>query len=123
MKIMSEKTGKEYPTVELCLAAEKEYDDKLAKEKEEKEAKEQALVAKKEAALAERKEAASKARQIPRVKHDKKTAILEVKEISKALSQIDIKSRIIKNIQENICLQNLRDYLLPLLMNNQVSIA
>ena len=36
MKIMSEKTGKEYPTVELCLAAEKEYDDKLAKEKEEK---------------------------------------------------------------------------------------
>ena len=60
MKIMSEKTGKEYPTVELCLAAEKEYDDKLAKEKEEKEAKEKALVAKKEAALAERKEAASK---------------------------------------------------------------
>ena len=42
MKIMSEKTGKEYPTVELCLAAEKEYDDKLAKEKEEKEAKEKA---------------------------------------------------------------------------------
>ena len=60
MKIMSEKTGKEYPTVELCLAAEKEYDDKLAKEKAEKEAKEKALVAKKEAALAERKEAASK---------------------------------------------------------------
>ena len=60
MKIMSEKTGKEYATVELCLAAEKEYDEKVAKEKAEKEAKEKALVAKKEAAIAERKEAASK---------------------------------------------------------------
>jgi hypothetical protein len=30
MKIISEKTGKEYPNVELCLAAEKEYDDKIA---------------------------------------------------------------------------------------------
>jgi hypothetical protein len=60
MKIMSEKTGKEYPTVELCLAAEKEFDDKVAKEKAEKEAKEKALIVKKETALAERKEAASK---------------------------------------------------------------
>ena len=60
MKIMSEKTGKEYPSVELCLAAEKEFDDKVAKEKAEKEAKEKALLAKKETALAERKEAASK---------------------------------------------------------------
>ena len=58
MKIMSEKTGKEYATVELCLAAEKEYDDKIAKEKAEKEAKEKALVVKREAALAERKAAA-----------------------------------------------------------------
>lgn len=60
MKIISEKTGKEYNSVELCLAAEKEYDERIAKEKAEKEAKEKALVAKKEAALAERKEAASK---------------------------------------------------------------
>ena len=60
MKIMSEKTGKEYPSVELCLAAEKEYDEKIEKEKAAKEAKEKALVAKKEAALAERKEAAAK---------------------------------------------------------------
>lgn len=37
MKIMSEKTGKEYATVEECLAAEKEFDDTIAKEQEEKE--------------------------------------------------------------------------------------
>ena len=55
MKIMSEKTGKEYKTVEECLAAEKALEEQLAKEKAEKEAKEKALVAKKEAALAERK--------------------------------------------------------------------
>ena len=60
MKIMSEKTGKEYASVEDCLAAEKEFDKKLAQEKAEREAKEKALVAKKEAAIAERKEAASK---------------------------------------------------------------
>ena len=60
MKIMSEKTGKEYGSVEACLAAEKEYDERIAKEKAEKEAKEKALVAKKEAAIAERKAAASK---------------------------------------------------------------
>ena len=60
MKIMSEKTGKEYATVELCLAAEKEYDDKVAQEKAKKEAEEKALVVKKEAAIAERKEAAAK---------------------------------------------------------------
>ena len=60
MKIISEKTGKEYNSVELCLAAEKEYDERIAKEKAEKEAKEKALTVKKEAAIAERKEAASK---------------------------------------------------------------
>ena len=60
MKIMSEKTGKEYSSVEACLAAEKAYDEKIAKEKAEKEAKEKALVAKKEAAIAERKAAAAK---------------------------------------------------------------
>ena len=30
MKIYSEKTNKEYATVEDCLAAEKEYDDAIA---------------------------------------------------------------------------------------------
>ena len=60
MKILSEKTGKEYPNVELCLAAEKEFDEKVAKEKAEQEAQQKVLVAKKEAALAERKEAAAK---------------------------------------------------------------
>lgn len=58
MKIISEKTGKEYPNVELCIADEKAFDDKVAKEKAEQEAQEKALVAKKEAALAERKVAA-----------------------------------------------------------------
>jgi len=37
MKIISEKTNKTYATVEECLAAEKAYDEKIAKEKEEKE--------------------------------------------------------------------------------------
>lgn len=60
MKIMSEKTGKEYATVELCLAAEKEYDDKIAAEKAKKEAEEKALTVKRETAIAERKEAAAK---------------------------------------------------------------
>ena len=60
MKIISEKTGLEYPNVDACIAAEKEYDDKIAKEKAEKEAQEKALIVKKEAALAERKAAAGK---------------------------------------------------------------
>jgi len=60
MKIMSEKTGKEYSSVELCLAAEKEYDEKVAAAKAKKEAEQKALAVKKEAAIAERKEAASK---------------------------------------------------------------
>ena len=33
MKIYSEKTNKEYKSVDECLAAEKEFDDKLALEK------------------------------------------------------------------------------------------
>ena len=81
MKIMSEKTGKEYPNVELCIAAEKAYDERIAKEKEEKEAKEKALVAKREAAIAERKEAASKV-------EEKRQALLKAqKEFSDELQQ------------------------------------
>lgn len=60
MKIMSEKTGKTYATVEECVAAEKAYDEKVA---EKKAAEEKALAerkAKNEALIAERKEAASK---------------------------------------------------------------
>jgi len=37
MKILSEKTGKEYQTVEECVAAEKEFDEAVAKEKARKE--------------------------------------------------------------------------------------
>lgn len=37
MKIYSEKTNKEYATVDECLAAEKEYDAKVAAEKAKKE--------------------------------------------------------------------------------------
>lgn len=37
MKILSEKTGKEYMTVEECLAAEKEFDKAVAEEKARKE--------------------------------------------------------------------------------------
>ena len=38
MKIISEKTGKEYKTVAECEAAEAEYDAKIKAEKERKEA-------------------------------------------------------------------------------------
>ena len=76
MKIISEKTGKEYNSVELCLAAEKEYDERIAKEKAEKEAKEKALTVKKEAALAERKEAASKV-------EEKRKALIEAQKAYK----------------------------------------
>ena len=37
MKIISEKTNKTYATVEECLAAEKEYDEKIAAEKAKRE--------------------------------------------------------------------------------------
>ena len=60
MKIISEKTGKEYNSVELCLADEKAYDERIAQEKAKKEAEAKALAVKKETAIAERKEAASK---------------------------------------------------------------
>ena len=42
--------------------------------------------------------------------------------IAKLLSEIDIKSIIINNVQENIKLQKIRNYLLPLLMNAQISL-
>ena len=60
MKIISEKTGIEYSTVEDCLAAEKAFDEAEAKKKAEAEAREKALIAQKETALAERKQAAGK---------------------------------------------------------------
>ena len=85
MKIMSEKTGKEYKTVEECIAAEKAFDDKIAKEKAEKEAKEKALVAKKEAAIAERKEAASKVEEKRKVLIEAQKAYKE--ELSKFCSK------------------------------------
>lgn len=37
MKILSEKTGKTYATVDECMAAEKEFDDALEAEKKKKE--------------------------------------------------------------------------------------
>lgn len=37
MRILSEKTGKEYQTVEECVAAEKEFDEAVAAEKARKE--------------------------------------------------------------------------------------
>ena len=66
MKILSEKTGKEYASVEECLAAEEEFDKALA---EKKAAEEKALAERKaqqEALAQERKSAADeveKARQ------------------------------------------------------------
>ena len=60
MKIYSEKTGKEYPNVELCLAAEKEYDDKIAAEQKAKEEKALALKKQEEQLANERKADAEK---------------------------------------------------------------
>ena len=60
MKIFSEKTNKEYKTVEECVKAEKEFDEKIAAEKA---AKEKALAekkAKEEKALVTRKADAEK---------------------------------------------------------------
>lgn len=60
MKILSEKTNKEYASVEECLAAEKEFDRMIA---EKKAAAEKALAerkAKQEAVANERKAAAEK---------------------------------------------------------------
>lgn len=68
MKIIS-KTGKEYNTVEECLAAEKEYDDKIAQAEKEK----KALAVKKEAEIAARKEAAAKV-------EEKRQALLSAEE-------------------------------------------
>ena len=59
MKILSEKTNKEYASVEECLAAEKEFDEAIAKEKAEKEKALAIRKEKQEKALAERKAAAS----------------------------------------------------------------
>lgn len=81
MKIMSEKTGLEYPNVDACIAAEKEYDEKIAKQKADKEAEQKALIAKKEAALANRKAAAA-------VVEDKRKALLAAqKDFKDALSK------------------------------------
>lgn len=73
MKIMSEKTGKEYASVEACLAAEKEYDDAIAAKKA---AEEKALAerkAKNEVMVAERKTAAAKV-------EEKRQALLSAEE-------------------------------------------
>lgn len=76
MKIICEKTGKEYASVEACLAAEKEYDDAIAAKKA---AKEKALVerkAKNEAMVAERKTAAAKV-------EEKRQALIEAQKAYK----------------------------------------
>ncbi len=74
MKIIS-KMGKEYATVEECLAAEKEYDDAVvAKKVEEKALAERK--AKNEAMIAERKNAAAKV-------EEKRQALIEAQKAYK----------------------------------------
>ena len=58
MRIFSEKTGKEYKTVPECLAAEKEFDEAVAKEKAEREAAAAKEKARRDKLAAERKERA-----------------------------------------------------------------
>ena len=82
MKIMSEKTGKEYASVEACLAAEKEYDDAIAAKKA---AEEKALAerkAKNEAMVAERKTAAAK-------DEEKRQALIEAQKAYKVIKRIN----------------------------------
>lgn len=55
MKIYSEKTNKEYATVDECLAAERQYDEAVAKAKAEKEKALAEKKAKEEKLNAERK--------------------------------------------------------------------
>ena len=72
MKIYSEKTNKEYASVDECLAAEKEFDEAIAKKKAEEE---KALVtrkAKQEALAATRKDRAAEV-------EEKYKAVLEAK--------------------------------------------
>ena len=59
MKIYSEKTNKEYATVEDCLAAEKEYDDAIAAKKAEEEKALAEAKAKREELATARKERAT----------------------------------------------------------------
>lgn len=74
MRIFSEKTNKEYATVEECVQAEKEYDAKVAEEK-----------AKRETALAERKAQEEKAIATRKADADKvETARKKMVEASKA---------------------------------------
>ncbi len=72
MRIISDKTKKEYATVEECVQAEKEFDEKVA---EKKAAEEKALAVRKEKAeklATERKEAAAKV-------DEKRKAMMEAK--------------------------------------------
>lgn len=81
MKIISEKTGKEYPNVELCLAAEKAYDEAQAEKKAKEE---KALAVKKaqeEKAIAERKVDAEK------VEEARKAVIEANKAYNKAMNE------------------------------------
>ena len=55
MKILSDKTNKEYATVEECLAAEKAFDEMVAKQQAEKEKALAEKKAKEEKLAAERK--------------------------------------------------------------------
>ena len=55
MKILSDKTNKEYATVEECLAAEKAFDEMVAKQQAEKEKALAEQKAKEEKLAAERK--------------------------------------------------------------------
>lgn len=59
MKIISEKTGKEYASVVECVKAEKEYDEAIAAKKAEEEKALAEAKAKKEALVANRKERAT----------------------------------------------------------------
>ena len=73
MRILSEKTGKEYDTVPECLAAEKEFDEAQAKEKERKEA----LVKERKARAKEVEEALKAVCEAQKVYQDKLNAFLK----------------------------------------------
>ena len=77
MKIYSEKTGKEYSTVELCLAAEKEYDDAVAAKKAKEEKALAERKAKNEKLLVARKDAAAKV-------EEKRQALIEAQKAYRA---------------------------------------
>lgn len=79
MKIMSEKTGKEYASVEECLAAEKAYDEAALKKKEDEE----------RTKIEQLKAAAEERAKVEKLNAERKTRATEVENAYKEVIEAD----------------------------------